>query len=367
MLQGGGVKAGVKRTAFADVSNTARGLQPAKDDMAIASKTKTKADLGKQAASLLVQEMSKPSALLRPAQRPISIAPQKAISTAETNPAPAVTKPRVEENQAQLTNISKVVSKRSTTIFRDTGLPAVSHASLKQTRSIASLPPVQHHVPQKQPSRASAPLAQTSIDHVSGQREIVHATREIVQVDAPIPVRRDDVAVVLDKLQRIDQLNARETYVDAKTSVELVEAKPVAQKEPTTHEYIQTLESQTRALARLSNEELVRHTQTFPVDEPGEYWVEEDDDEDEEYYDADGYTTARSFRSRGDNTTGAMTIVAAPRITARVQRELEAAKHYVESTRCLEDVEDEAWDTSMVAEYGDEIFDYMRVLEVIGL
>ena len=29
-----------------------------------------------------------------------------------------------------------------------------------------------------------------------------------------------------------------------------------------------------------------------------------------------------------------------------------------------DDIEDEAWDTSMVAEYGDDIFEYMHKLEV---
>ena len=45
------------------------------------------------------------------------------------------------------------------------------------------------------------------------------------------------------------------------------------------------------------------------------------------------------------------------------KRELEAAKIFVEANRSDEDVEDEQWDTSMVAEYGDEIFEYMHSLE----
>ena len=45
---------------------------------------------------------------------------------------------------------------------------------------------------------------------------------------------------------------------------------------------------------------------------------------------------------------------------ARVKKELAAAKDVVESSRSVEEIEDEAWDTSMVAEYGDEIFQYMR-------
>jgi len=44
--------------------------------------------------------------------------------------------------------------------------------------------------------------------------------------------------------------------------------------------------------------------------------------------------------------------------------ELANAKAFVEATRTPEDVEDEEYDTSMVAEYGDEIFAYMKDLEV---
>ena len=44
--------------------------------------------------------------------------------------------------------------------------------------------------------------------------------------------------------------------------------------------------------------------------------------------------------------------------------ELEEAKLEVQRTRTFEEIEEETWDVSMVAEYGDEIFDYMRELEV---
>ena len=40
------------------------------------------------------------------------------------------------------------------------------------------------------------------------------------------------------------------------------------------------------------------------------------------------------------------------------------AKEIIEGSKTIEELEDEAWDTTMVAEYGDEIFDYMRNLEV---
>ena len=47
-----------------------------------------------------------------------------------------------------------------------------------------------------------------------------------------------------------------------------------------------------------------------------------------------------------------------------LQQELEEAKAFVEKTRPKDDVEEEEWDVSMVAEYSDEIFEYMRELEV---
>ena len=97
------------------------------------------------------------------------------------------------------------------------------------------------------------------------------------------------------------------------------------------------------------------------LSEPEEYWDEEDY---EEYDDQDqAYTTAHSFRSR-DLTSGGPTTLLAPRVTTRVQRELEEAKMVVEQNRGQEEVEDEAWDVSMVAEYGEEIFEYLRQLEV---
>ena len=58
-----------------------------------------------------------------------------------------------------------------------------------------------------------------------------------------------------------------------------------------------------------------------------------------------------------------MTTVLVPKCTDKVLKELEAAKAYVDATRTADDIEDEQWDTSMVAEYGDEIFGYMRELE----
>lgn len=96
--------------------------------------------------------------------------------------------------------------------------------------------------------------------------------------------------------------------------------------------------------------------------EPEENWDGEDDDGD--YYEEQGYTTAHSYRSHGDNTTGGVTTIVAPKVTAKVRNELELARLYVEQHTNEDQVEEESWDTSMVAEYGEEIFAYMRGIEV---
>ncbi|KAH8179639.1 G2/mitotic-specific cyclin-4 [Sarocladium implicatum] len=85
-----------------------------------------------------------------------------------------------------------------------------------------------------------------------------------------------------------------------------------------------------------------------------ECWAEDDEDD----YD-DDFGAFDAF----DETTG-IPAVMQPKVTARVQRELEDAKLEVQRTRTFDDIEEETWDVSMVAEYGDEIFEYMRDLEI---
>lgn len=96
--------------------------------------------------------------------------------------------------------------------------------------------------------------------------------------------------------------------------------------------------------------------------EPEEYWDEDDDEQD--LYDEQGYTTAHSYRSHGDNTTGGVTTLLAPKVTSSTLQELEAARQWVMANMTEEEEQEEAWDTSLVAEYGEEIFEYMRRLEV---
>jgi hypothetical protein len=90
------------------------------------------------------------------------------------------------------------------------------------------------------------------------------------------------------------------------------------------------------------------------------------DDEYDEDYEEELYEGSQTVTRGGvtDNTTGGATVVLCPKHTAKTLREIEEARQVVENTRTAEDIEDDQWDTSMVAEYGDEIFEYMRTLEV---
>ncbi|KAJ8114583.1 hypothetical protein OPT61_g3573 [Boeremia exigua] len=297
-MPAGAVKLATKRAPFADVSNTTR-PSVAKDDIHLAGKKKDTLVL-KDPAVVVVKELEKPGALLRPAQRPLSTANAKVnapvnVETIES----AVQKQRTIDTTA---NPRKIITKKPTTVFHEA-------KSEIHPESITTTAPAR----QALTSKASSFPVEDRASEPSAVRP--------VETEGKIPAQRGQEAVRGD---------ADEKY-----------------------EYLDALEEQARVIEQERNEELAKLNQE-------EFW---DEDDDEEYYDADGYTTARSLRSRGDNTTGGVTLVLAPRVTAKTQRELEAARQFVELHRSPEDVEDEQWDTSMVAEYGDEIFEYMHALE----
>ena len=68
-------------------------------------------------------------------------------------------------------------------------------------------------------------------------------------------------------------------------------------------------------------------------------------------------------QSQGDDSTrGAAAIV--PIVIAKVEEEFTTVKDIVEGLRIVGVIEDEAWDTAMVAKYERKIFSDMRELEV---
>jgi G2/mitotic-specific cyclin 3/4 len=312
LMQAGGIKAAAaKRTVFADVSNTTR--QPtAKDDIQVLGKKN--AGILKDPTVVSVKELAKPGALLRPAQRPLAnITSTANVTTVTESVASAFPKHVAHDaSQQQATNIRKIISKKSTAVFKEVSSDVVPDA--------ATIAPV----PSRQPL-TSQPSSFPKEDRASALTQEPAAT---------IP---EAVAVVEEK-----------GYFDTEHVASHTESEEK-------YEYLDALEEQARVIEQERNEEIAKSL------DREEYWDEED--EEEEYYDFDGHTTVRSFRSRGDNTTGGVTQVLAPRITAKTQRELDAARQYIEANRSAEDIEDEQWDTSMVAEYGDEIFEYMHALE----
>ncbi|KAI4646681.1 hypothetical protein J4E93_004904 [Alternaria ventricosa] len=305
LMQVGGIKAAAaKRTVFGDVSNTRQPIT--KDDMQVNGKKKGLEVLKDNSAVTVKEITTKPGALARPAQRPLANVTAKANASIEASDvASAVTKSTTVNASQPAAEVRKVITKKSSTaVFKEP-----QSEPLNDTTTLVD-------VPARQPL-PTQPSSFPNVDRASAQSQ------------QPTTIPEEE---------------------------EKAESKNGADDR---YEYLDALEEQARVLEQERNEELAKVNGLNGLDQE-EYW---DEEEDEEYYDADGYTTARSLRSRGDNTTGGVTLVLAPRVTAKTQRELEAARIFVEANRSAEDVEDEQWDTSMVAEYGDEIFEYMHALE----
>ncbi|KAF2470066.1 uncharacterized protein BDR25DRAFT_325782 [Lindgomyces ingoldianus] len=344
LMQVGGIKtAAAKRTVFADVSNTVR--QPVvKDDMQIPGKANA-LDVLKDPSIVTAKEFTKPAALLRPAQRPLATLQQKPITTNVVHTvASAVPKHLTGDANLQSTNIRKILSKKATTIFKETHSDPIPEAN----GAVAAVPTRQ-------------PLVLHTDASLSMERDVVTAEligKALSRENAPVPApalnpHHQPLDLVSQPLNVAEQRPIEEKIALIEMETKYSSAHLEVQDK---YEYLDALEEQARVIEQERNEELAKSNGLHALDQE-EYWDEEDE---EEYFEADGYITARS---RGDNTTGGVTIVLAPRVTAKSQRELEVAKKYVETHKSVEDVEDEQWDTSMVAEYGEEIFDYMKELE----
>jgi hypothetical protein len=357
MLAVGNLKAAAKRTAFGDVSNTVKNLTASRDDSAV---------VGKQIEVVkTIPTQDKPSSFLRPAQRPISngiaktVLNNPATSAAELTTSALISK---ANSKQQLPTLKRTHSKKSTLIYKDGGdveLPQQAQLeSYPPTRpqsarpECATLPPIdqslgpRHH--HSQPQLKPEPILRRTESNIpeENNEDAINVHTKSIYEDARENQHGSET--------HTGRSNALESYlpIPAEAKHETY-AKDTASRLPESwshQEEINAVYAQQRELPALPQ-----------VSETEEYWEE---DEEEEIYDEQGYTTAHSYRSRGDNTTGGATTVLFPKITNKIKKELEAAKELVESQRTQEEIEDEAWDTSMVAEYGDEIFSYMRELEV---
>lgn len=340
MLGAGGLKMAAKRTAFGDVSNTAKNISAAHDDLETVGKNNGYDVVEKPSAP---QEKS--AAFLRPAQRPLAglkgFLGNSSLVVIAAAP-PLATKASLAEAQQPLVK-TRTLSKRTTTIYKDSA-PLDSNPSSQPAAQSAS--------------NINAPLA--PVHQSLGPRQ--HKSQPQLKVDQA-PLQRTQSKVIETSVEVCQEesapIESNEQDGPEKLSNQIEERKQKAAED------LRRENQQAEELAILIRQEIDRQDRQLPapplVSEPEEYWEEE---EEEELYDEQGYTTAHSYRSRGDNTTGGATTVLFPKVTNKVKKELAMAKDIVESSRTAEEIEDEAWDTSMVAEYGDEIFQYMRELEV---
>jgi hypothetical protein len=340
MLSVGGLKAAAKRTAFGDVSNTAKTISSTHDDSTVPGKPM---DFVKP---LVLQEKS--AGFLRPAQRPLNTAGAKihlnntSVSEAtsiSTNKAPLGESRPTQPQPLALPANKRTLSKRNTTIYKDNAEVEQPVQAVTRPESAPTAPVHQNLAPRHQKSQPQ------------------------MRTDQP-PLRR-----TLSKFTGVEQ---SENVIPSDSADQDAFGEEMVESDEAYQSYLKMMEQSNKLeeieVSKATQAAVDRLHQQLPVpplaSEPEEYWEEE---EEEEIYDEQGYTTAHSYRSRGENTTGGATTVLFPKVTNKAKKELAAAKDLVESSRTTEEIEDEAWDTSMVAEYGDEIFAYMRELEVRSL
>ncbi|PYH91699.1 hypothetical protein BO71DRAFT_42544 [Aspergillus ellipticus CBS 707.79] len=318
MFQHGASKNASKRAAFGDVSNTAKPVHGARDDSSLAGKKQTK---GAEKAALVVER--KPSVLSQPAQRPMSMAGMKGLMN---NAKPI--EPSKQIAMQQQTNTRKTLNKRAP-VFKDTVDPSTDKCEH----------PSKENKLESKDENKPVVTATSKQDNTKEEAQQAEAKRYIEESEESSAVNSEaeEGEKVLSKVD--------DDHCKVQDSKEKARELPAAAAKP--HR-----DSASGAHAT--------HDRMPTQSEPEEYWDEEEEENEED----DGYITARSYRSRGENTTGGATTVLFPKFNPQVRRELALAKKVVEETRTEEDIEDEFWDTSMVAEYSEEIFGYMREQEI---
>ncbi|KAL8638407.1 MAG: hypothetical protein Q9228_004438 [Teloschistes exilis] len=358
MAQGGGFKAAAKRTAFADLTNNLNLARPSKDDSAIP--IKGYANAVEKPVSLLPQD-KKPSGLSRPAQRPLSVSGLKSLlhNVSSAIPQASAKQPLAEIQETSQpaipqANLKKLAKKKSTAVFKDNMSKRTDElkANIEPLAPLVQ-PQVHHNLPT---AKSSQPTTLPEHSLAKEQLNVGEGSSENLQLEEAAPFRSD--GIYIDGNGDVQHYVFREDGEDAKGEVKapLEEMMIPSQTAPVelTKELDESLDSQNEQ----DHVDVSVNPRPVPVSEPEEYWEEDAN------YEEEGYVTARSFKSRGDNTTNGVTTVVFPKVNQKIKNELAAAKDLIEKTRTAEEIDDETWDTSMVAEYGEEIFGYMRDLEI---
>jgi hypothetical protein len=279
----------------------------------------------------------KPAALSQPAQRPVSMSGLKGLLNNATN-SKQLEISKQPAGQQQSANTRKTLNKRAT-VFKDHLEPLSENSELASKES---------NTESKEGNNKGNPRI-TSTE--TAQQD--NAKKEPVLSDDLSESQLSDEASLVRSEADDGEKDVSEAE-DDDCKVQIVTGKSRAINAAP------DVKGNTKTSRRSATAPLPSHESLPHQSEPEEYW----DDEDEENDEDDGYITARSYRSRSENTTGGATTLLFPRYNQQVKRELALAKQVVESTRTVEDIEDDYCDTSMVAEYSEEIFEYMREQEV---
>ena len=364
--------AAAKRTAFGDVSNTANVLRPSKDDSIIGAK----GEYSISEKPITIQQEKKSSSFLKPAQRPLSVSGLKGLlnNVANSTNLLSVKQPLVDVQQPlqqipQAANTRRLIAKKSTAVFKDVSTqPQYSAPEVQKPLStIAPVAPVQHELqPRQHPKDPEESLQpQTKTQAAQNKQVDLVAVQQLASIPSVAPISSEEPAMLRSDGIYIDQ-NGQVQFHGLEESIEHVEILQPSEKGVVLPVELPSQSSKINqdrvldACIATSHPEIHEKRTLAPVSEPEEYW----DDEGEENYDEEGYATARSFKSRGENTTGGATTVLFPKVNQKTRKEIAAAKELIEGSKTVEELEDEAWDTTMVAEYGEEIFQYMKDLEV---
>ncbi|GKZ17911.1 hypothetical protein AbraIFM66951_006930 [Aspergillus brasiliensis] len=328
MFHNGANKNAAKRAAFGDVSNTAKPIHAGRDDISLAGKKQTK---GAEKAALIVEK--KPSALAQPAQRPMSMAGMKGLLNNISNAKPIEPSKQIAMQQ-QTANARKILSKRAT-VFKDASESSNNKCEITSKETTTELDEGDN---KSSIAQASAAAKRTTTEEATHEES------------KPVLENADDNSIVDSEVDEAEKALLEVDDDHCKVQDHSEDSKP--RELPAAPEV-----PEPNRVAKAHRDSA--STSHAPAQSEPEDWDEEDEHEEE-----DGYITARSYRSRGDNTTGGATTVLFPKFTQQVRRELALAEQVVEATRTEEDIEDEWYDTSMVAEYSEEIFEYMREQEI---
>ncbi|KAI4601944.1 hypothetical protein KJ359_010810 [Pestalotiopsis sp. 9143b] len=359
-----------KRAVFADKSNVARVVN-LKDE---AKMSTVKIQPIKSQENPVPVKGAQKDAFLRPAQRPSSKSGNTFLPSTQSTGLLQPLGGGVSNVPSQ--PAAKALKRAPTSIYKD-GDDSTSRPSTAESGTI-----VTHHVEAADAVRttATAPFARKPRHYQSqpALKTTQHKQQQAVSLlDTdikslpswePLPatksIREDDVTNTpyLDAVEELspEPCPALQTRkVDSSLSIREPESDPESRSESVVHN--------------------INYQEDYPISAAGLLSNDLSDHEDEDFYEIDqGYTISHTYRSTGDATlpdagelleaeaepSVTVTVMDAPRFSKQVLDEIEAAREHVEKNRSPDEVEDEAWDISMVAEYGDEIFEYMREMEI---